>query len=78
MKFCKRTHVEYIGLSGAKTTTDLISDKDILDFHGEIFYKQWLNFSKNIKKINFENLEFYYYYDYKNIAITTDMWLNSV
>lgn len=77
MKYSKKTRIKYTGTSGAATTSDVISKEDILSFHGKRFYDQWLVFSKNLSKVNFEDKEYYYYYDYKKTATTTDMWLNS-
>jgi len=78
MKFCKRYTVEYSGLSGIPTTSHLISLEDILNFHGKEFADRWKEFASNTKTTIFKDKEYYYFSDYKRIAITTDMWLNSV
>lgn len=77
MKFCKRFSVEYSGLSGVATTSHLVSFDDILSFHGKEFASKWKDFAVNVKTTSFEGKEYYYFSDYKNIAITTDMWLHS-
>lgn len=78
MKFCKRYCVEYIGLSGIPTTSHLISFDDIKSFHGVEFANKWKEFAVNCKTTTFKNIEYYYFSDYKRVAITTDMWLNSI
>lgn len=76
MKFCKPRVCEYSRLSGALTTTSLVSYEDVVEVHGEQFAKQWLEFIKNKPTHTLEGKKYYYYVDYKHFAIATDMYIN--
>lgn len=76
MKFCKPRACEYNGLNGVLTTTSYVSYEDVLEFHGELFAKQWLEFIKNKPTLKLEGNNYYYYVDYKHFAIATDMYVN--
>lgn len=77
MKFCPKKTYSYKGINNIETTVDYIEQKDILNFHGKLFYEQWLIFAKkkNLKPCIFNELEGYYYFDYKELCYTTQLFI---
>lgn len=78
MKFCpKRSHC-YKGINGVETSADYVLYDDVIDFHGKEFADQWFYFIKNRPMIIIEGgITGFYYADYKEHAIKTDMYINS-
>lgn len=77
MKFCPRQTLDYISFNTRETTIHYISYENVLIFHGEAFAKQWLEFIKEKPRIIIEGKECFYYADYKQFAIATDMYINN-
>lgn len=79
MKFCPKREFSYTGINNIITTTDFVTESDILNFHGEKFLNQWKTFaeSKKIIKNKFGTDSGYYYYDYKEICYSTQIYLDS-
>lgn len=77
MKHCKPRSYEYTGINGVITETQFVTYKDIESFHGADFAAQWKTFAGKLVENKFGESVGYYYYDYKNLAITTKMWLDS-
>lgn len=78
MKFCNKRTLSYRGINGVETTVDYVLYDDVLDFHGKEFTDQWHFFIKNRPVIILDGGDNgYYYADYKEYAIKTDMYINS-
>lgn len=76
MKYCKGNIYEYIGFNGTPTTVKFISSKEVLDFHGKEFFNKFSEFASNLPKVKVNNEDCYFYIDYKEKALTTEMWIN--
>jgi len=77
VKFCPKHTFNYTSFSNKETTVNYVSYEDVLTFHGEEFAKQWFNFIKDKPRLIVESRECFYYADYKQYAIATDMYINS-
>ena len=77
MKYCKFRNHEYTGLSNIITEVHYVLYEDVISFHGKEFAEQWLKFIENKPTFLLDRQKCYYYADYKQFAITTDMYVNS-
>lgn len=78
MKFCPKRTLSYKGVSEVETTADYVLQEDVLSFHGKEFTDQWYFFIKNRPTIILDGGERgFYYADYKEYAIKTDMYIHS-
>lgn len=77
MKYCKFRNYEYTGLNNIITEVHYVLYEDVQSLHGKEFAEQWLKFIGNKPTFLLDRQKCYYYADYKQFAITTDMYVNS-
>lgn len=78
MKYCKFRNHECTGLNNIITEVHYVLYEDVLSFHGKKFAEQWLKFIENKPTFLLNEQKCYYYADYKQFAITTDMYMNNI
>ena len=76
-KFCPKKCYNYVGIMGVPTQTHYVTQEDVLQFHGKDFYESFLflcsKFPISLNK--FDEVQAYYYVDYKELALKTYSFL---
>jgi hypothetical protein len=78
MKLLRRKRHNYKGINSAEVSVDYAAPNDIVQFHGEVFAKQFLTFAEKLPTLCVEGTNVFYYSDYAHIARRTDQYINSV
>jgi len=78
MRYCKPRLHQYLGLNNTTTEIHYVFYEDVVSFHSKEFAKQWLKFIDNTPTLLLNEQKCYYYADYKQFAITTDMYMNNI
>ena len=74
MKYCKARLHESTS-QGRHTTYNYVTLADIVEFHGQTFTQQWQFFASKKKPLSINEQPAYYYMDYKDCALTTELYM---
>ena len=76
MKFCKKRTHNFISPNNINTTFNYVTDEDVKEIHGQLFYSKWLEYI-NLRRNALVDSKYYFYYaDYQHFARMVDFYLN--